>query len=71
MRCKLSNLGSHNDEDILKFDEELETPSSAIIENYVNVIRKKSEICSAAEHFSRYGQTSKNRIVKAASDRKF
>ena len=63
-------MGNHNDEDILKFDEELETTSRAIIENYANVIPKKSEIYSAAEHFSRYGQTSKNRIVKAASDRK-
>ena len=63
-------MGNHNDEDILKFDEELETTSRAIIENYANVIPKKSEIYFAAEHFSRYGQTSKNRIVKAASERK-
>ena len=63
-------MGNHNDKDILKFDKELEAPRSAVIENNVNVIPKKSEICSAAEHFSRYGQTSKDRIVKAASDRK-
>ena len=35
---KFSDMGNHNDEDILKFDEEMETPSSAII--------KKCKLCT-------------------------
>ena len=63
---KFSDMGNHNDEDILKFDEEMETPSSAIIKNYANCVPKKSKICSAAGNFSRHGQTDKNRIGKAS-----
>ena len=44
----------------------METPSSAIIKNYANCVPKKSGICSAAENFSRHGQTDKNRIGKAS-----
>ena len=63
---KFSDMGNHNDEYILKFDEEMETPSSAIIKNYANCVPKKSKICSAADNFSRHGQTDKNRIGKAS-----
>ena len=66
---KFSDVVRHNDENILKFDEKLKTPSSAVIENYLNVTPKeKSEICSDIENISQ--QNSKNRIVKP-SDRKF
>ena len=63
---KFSDMRNHNDEDILKFDEEMESPSSAIIKNYANCVPKKSKICSAADNFSRHGQTDKNRIGKAS-----
>ena len=44
---KFSEVVRHNDENFLKFDEKLKTPSSAVIENYLNVTPKeKSEICS-------------------------
>ena len=67
---KFSDVVRHNDKNILKFDEKLKTPSSAVIENYLNVTPKeKSEICSDIENISQ--QNSKtDRIVKP-SDRKF
>ena len=41
-----------------KFDEELETPRSAIVENYSNVVPKKIEICSTIRKPSRHKRTS-------------
>ena len=52
-----SNVRQH-DANILKFDEELETPRSAIVENYSNVVPKKIEICSTIRKPSRHKQTS-------------
>ena len=44
-----------NDANILKFDEELETPRCAIIvENYSNVVPKKIKICSTIRKPSRH-----------------
>ena len=45
-------------EEIGKFDEELETPRSAIVENYSNVVPKKIEICSTIRKPSRHKRTS-------------
>ena len=47
-----------SDANILKFDEELETPRSAIIENYSNVVPKKIKICSTIRKLSRRKRTS-------------
>ena len=52
-----SNVRQH-DANILKFDEELETPRSAIVENYSNVVPKKIEICSTIRKPSRHKRTS-------------
>ena len=41
-----------------KFDEELETPRSAIVENYSNVVPKKIKICSTIRKPSRHKRTS-------------
>ena len=42
----------------MKFDEELETPRSAIVENYSNVVPKKIKICSTIRKPSRHKRTS-------------
>ena len=47
------------DANILKFDEELETPKSAIVENYLHVVPKKIKICSTITRPSRHKRTSK------------
>ena len=52
-----SNVRQH-DANILKFDEELETPRSAIVENYSNVVPKKIKICSTIRKPSRHKRTS-------------
>ena len=54
-----SNVRQH-DANILKFDEELETPRSAIVENYsvTNVVPKKIKICSTIRKPSRHKRTS-------------
>ena len=52
-----SNVRRH-DANILKFDEELETPRSAIVENYSNVVPKKIKICSTIRKPSRHKRTS-------------
>ena len=52
-----SNVRQH-DPNILKFDEELETPRSAIVENYSNVVPKKIKLCSTIRKPSRHKQTS-------------
>ena len=54
-----SNVRRH-DANILKFDEELETPRSAIVENYsvTNVVPKKIKICSTIRKPSRHKRTS-------------
>ena len=52
-----SNVRQH-DANILKFDEELETLRSAIVENYSNVVPKKIEICSTIRKPSRHKRTS-------------
>ena len=41
-----------------KFDEELETPRSAIVENYSNIVPKKIKICSTIRKPSRHKRTS-------------
>ena len=51
-----SNVRRH-DANILKFDEELETPRSAIVENYSNVVPKKIKICSTIRKPSRHKRT--------------
>ena len=53
-----SNVRQH-DANILKFDEELETPRSAIVENYSNVVPKKIKICSTIRKPLRHKRTSK------------
>ena len=52
-----SNVRQH-DVNILKFDEELETLRSAIVENYSNVVPKKIKICSTIRKPSRHKRTS-------------
>ena len=52
-----SNARQH-DANILKFDEELETPRSAIVKNYSNVVPKKIKICSTIRKPSRHKRTS-------------
>ena len=42
---------------LVKFDEVLETPRSAIVENYSNVVPKKIEICSTIRKLSRHKRT--------------
>ena len=53
-----SNVRQH-DANILKFDEELETPRSAIVEDYslTNVVPKKIKICSTIRKPSRHKRT--------------
>ena len=53
-----SNVRRH-DANILKFDEELETPRSTIVENYslTNVVPKKIKICSTIRKPSRHKRT--------------
>ena len=52
---KFSDAENHNEDDVLKFDEELKTPNGPTVENYV--VPTKSEIqCSAAENISRHSQ---------------
>ena len=52
-----SNVRQH-DANILKFDEELETLRSAIVENYSNVVPKKIKIYSTIRKPSRHKRTS-------------
>ena len=42
----------------MKFDEELETPRSAIVENYSNVVLEKIKICSTIKKPSPHKRTS-------------
>ena len=51
-----SNVRQH-DANILKFDEDLETLRSAIVENYSNVMPKKITFCSTIRNPSRHKRT--------------
>ena len=51
-----SNVRQH-DANILKFDEDLETLRSAIVENYSNVMPKKITLCSTIRNPSRHKRT--------------
>jgi len=44
--------------DILKFNEELEKPRSALVENYSDVVPKKLKICSTMRKLSRHKRAS-------------
>ena len=62
---KFSDAENHNEDDILKFDEELKTPNGPTIENYANVVPTKSDVqCSAAENFSRHYQMKSEQKVE-------
>ena len=50
-----SNVRQH-DANILKFDEELETPRSDIAENYSDVVPKKNKICFTIRKPSRHNK---------------
>ena len=50
------NVRQH-DANILKFDEDLETLRSAIVENYSNVMPKKMTFCSTIRNPSRHKRT--------------
>ena len=62
---KFSDAENHNEDDILKFDEELKTPNGPTIDNYANVVPTKSDVqCSAAENFSRHNQMKSEQKVE-------
>ena len=52
-----SNVRQH-DANILNFDVQLETPKSAIVENYSDVVPKKIKICSTIRKPSPHKRTS-------------
>ena len=65
-----SNVRQH-DANILKFDEELETLRSAIVENYSNVVPKKIKICSTIRKPSRHKRTSEIELEILVVGQKF
>ena len=50
-----SNVRQH-DANVLKFDKELETPRSDIVENYSDVVSKKIKICLTIRKPSRHNK---------------